>query len=197
MKTERSDQLSAYFDEELDHQEESLLLARLCRDEEFRSTFYRYSLIGSAMRDGEEILLDTGLVDNVASALETEAEHNTRTRQPSPRVLTAAAGLAVAAAVAALAIVNLPGTGVAPESDRPAASVAGQPSYTVPPNTLEPVENTRVSTRLTGYLMNHSEFSPAPVRRNVLYEIIGREEASGDPDNDEQTVDSSEEIVSQ
>ena len=52
------------------------------------------------------------------------------------------------------------------------------PSYTVPPDSGSITREPRVSARLAGYLMDHSEFSPSPVRRNVLYEIIGHEDAT-------------------
>ncbi|MCH8958717.1 MAG: hypothetical protein IH835_04580 [Proteobacteria bacterium] len=87
-------------------------------------------------------------------------------------------GFAIAASVAALAIVNLPGAGWSQGNGSPAIAETAVPSYTVPPDSGSITREPRVSARLAGYLMDHSEFSPSPVRRNVLYEIIGHEDAT-------------------
>jgi hypothetical protein len=45
---------------------------------------------------------------------------------------------------------------------------------------------------LTNYLIEHSEFSPSPVRRNVLYEIIGQEDATDALENQAGSATNSE-----
>ena len=92
-------------------------------------------------------------------------------------------GIAVAASVAALAVINLPGAGLLLESDSPGIASAENSSYIVPPSSAPVNVEPRVTARLTNYLIEHSEFSPSPVRRNVLYEIIGQEDATADLEN--------------
>lgn len=180
------DRLSALIDDELVSREQSMLLARLCRDPVSRGKFGRYALIGNAMRAGKDDLLAVALAGNVSAELDGVAAHEGGPGIGNYRLGRPLLGLAVAAAVAALAIINLPGAGLLLESglgsgrDGGSPDIAGTagPSYTVPPDSGSMIREPRVSARLASYLMDHSEFSPSPVRRNVLYEIIGHEDAT-------------------
>lgn len=180
------DRLSALIDDELASREQSMLLARLCRDPASRGKFGRYALIGNAMRAGKDDFLATGLAGNVSAELDGVAAHQGGAGIGNHRLFRPLLGLAVAAGVAALAIINLPGAGMLLNGglnggrDSGSADIAGTagPSYTVPPDSASITRAPRVSARLASYLMDHSEFSPSPVRRNVLYEIIGREDAT-------------------
>ena len=176
------DRLSALIDDELASREQSMLLARLCRDPASRGKFGRYALIGNAMRAGKDDFLATGLAGNVSAELDGVAAYQGGPGIGNHRLLRPLLGFAVAAGVAALAIINLPGAGLLLNGGRDSGSpdIAGTagPSYTVPPDSASITRAPRVSARLASYLMDPSEFSPSPVRRNVLYEIIGREDAT-------------------
>lgn len=172
------DRLSALIDDELASREQSMLLARLCRDPASRGKFGRYALIGNAMRAGKDDFLATGLAGNVSAELDGVAAHQGGPGIGNHRLIRPLLGFAVAAGVAALAIINLPGAGLSRDSGSPDIAGTAGPSYTVPPDSGSMSREPRVRARLASYLMDHSEFSPSPVRRNVLYEIIGREDAT-------------------
>lgn len=172
------DRLSALIDDELASREQPLLLARICRDLASREKFGRYALIGNAMRAGQNDFLAVGLAGRVHAELDSEAVHRRGPGIGIHRLTRPLLGFAVAAGVAALAIVNLPGAGFSQGGSSPAVADTAVPSYTVPPDSGSITREPRVSARLAGYLMDHSEFSPSPVRRNVLYEIIGHEDAT-------------------
>lgn len=180
------DRLSALIDDELASREQSMLLARLCRDPASRGKFGRYALIGNAMRAGKDDFLATGLAGNVSAELDGVAAHQGGPGIGNHRLIRPLLGFAVAAGVAALAIINLPGAGMllngglngGRDSGSPDIAGTAGPSYTVPPDSASITREPRVRARLASYLMDHSEFSPSPVRRNVLYEIIGREDAT-------------------
>lgn len=176
------DRLSALIDDELASREQSMLLARLCRDPASRGKFGRYALIGNAMRAGKDDFLATGLAGNVSAELDGVAAHQGGPGIGNHRLIRPLLGFAVAAGVAALAIINLPGAGLLLNGGRDSGSpdIAGTAgaSYTVPPDSASITREPRVRARLASYLMDHSEFSPSPVRRNVLYEIIGHEDAT-------------------
>ena len=185
------DRLSALIDDELASREQPLLLARLCRDPVSRGKFGRYALIGNAMRAAKDDLLAVSLAGNVSVELDGVAAHQGGPGIGNHRLIRPLLGFAVAAGVAALAIINLPGAGLLLNGglnggldsgrDRGSPGIAGTagPSYTVPPDSGSITREPLVRARLASYLMDHSEFSPSPIRRNVLYEIIGREDATG------------------
>jgi len=172
------DHLSALIDNELASREQPLLLARICQDPVSREKFGRYSLIGDAMRAGINDLLAIDLSGRVRAELGDEVTHQGGPGIGNHRIIRPLVGFAIAAGVAAMAIINLPGAGLMPGSE--STNIAETASYTVPPDSGSISREPRVSARLAGYLMDHSEFSPSPVRRNVLYEIIGQEDATAD-----------------
>lgn len=172
------DRLSALIDDELASREQSLLLARLCRDPVCRGKFGRYALIGNAMRAGKDDLLAVALAGKLSAELDGVAAHQGGPAIGNHRLIRPLLGLAVAAGVAALAIINLPGAGLSQGSGSPDIVGTAGASYTVPPDSGSITREPRVRARLASYLMDHSEFSPSPVRRNVLYEIIGHEDAT-------------------
>jgi hypothetical protein len=200
MKTNEltGDQLSALIDGELASREQPLLLARICADQESQARFGRYSLIGDAMRAGRGDMLAVGLAGRVSAELDAVEAHRGGPGIGYQRLTRPLIGIAVAAGVAALAVINLPGAGVLLESDSPGIASVENSSYIVPPN-LAPVNiEPQVTARLTNYLIEHSEFSPSPVRRNVLYEIIGQEDATAALENQAgSATDSEDESLSQ
>ncbi|GBF30855.1 hypothetical protein MnTg04_00806 [bacterium MnTg04] len=130
------------------------------------------------MRAGQYDFLAVGLAGRVYAELDGEAVHQGGPGIDMHRLTRPLLGFAVAAGVAALAIINLPGAGLSQGGGSPAVADTDVPSYTVPPDSGSITREPRVSARLAGYLMDHSEFSPSPVRRNVLYEIIGHEDTT-------------------
>lgn len=183
------EQLSCFLDGELPEAETTLLLKRLERDEELKSTLSRYSLIGTVLRtDG-----DVPAARNVAARVREVVSREPLPNGAGARWLRPVAGLALAAGVAAAAVLVLPagqpGPGEAPErvaAAAPAAEVAefapvvtavdevDEPSqsYTTPPvpggfgNALSPAQ-------LASYLLAHSEYTDPLGRRSVVTGAMG------------------------
>ena len=187
-----NEQLSACLDGELPEAELDLLLKRLERNPELRESLGRYTVIGEALRHTRPVVASRSFADKVMAAVEQEPAAGRRTQRISPfwaRSLRPVAGIGVAATVAAIAIFTVQRTGVAPGpivANEPAAapaavvaqSDAAAASYIVPttstPSAFVP------ATRLTNYVVAHSEYSSPLARRSVLTGVLAEDD--GDPD---------------
>jgi hypothetical protein len=126
-----------------------------------------------------------------------DAEPATTRRAPriSPvtlRRLRPVAGIGIAATVAAIAIFSVQQAGVAPgqlaTNDRGAAPVAAVAQNNDElPRTIVPTSNSTSlqsafvpATRLTNYVVAHSEYSSPLARRSVLTGVLAEDD--GDPD---------------
>ena len=192
MNEELDSQLSAMFDDELHTSECELLARRLSRDEQLKSRWGRYAVIGAAIRAERGVRLDPPLAGRVSAVILAEpalgaSGAEPRARPHSVRWWQPFAGAAVAAGVAAVSILWLraesPLSGVtltaqrAPAAATPAgavvatravASSAGQAdSYVVPraPTTRAVLVPT---TALANYVVAHSMVSSPVARRNLL-----------------------------
>jgi len=189
-----NEQLSACLDGELPEAELDLLLKRVARDEELGRTLGRFALTGEALRGAGAVRASTSFADRVSAAIAAEESVAPR-RVPriSPSVmrwLRPAAGFAVAAGVATVAVLSVQTTPV-PEpalvAQTPASvssPIAANDSYIVPANTIS---NFVPATRLTNYVVAHSEYSSPLGMRTVLSGVLSEEDeaaeaaASGDP----------------
>lgn len=183
-----NEQLSACLDGQLPEAEIDLLLRRVERDGELRQTLGRYSLVGEALRGHGAARASTGFADRVAAAMAADSgTPDQRTERSSPRVgrpsapvmrwLRAAAGAAVAAGVAAVAVLSVqtPAPEQAVLAQVPAMNTASD-SYIVPANT---VSTFVPATRLTNYVVAHSEYSSPLGRRTVLSGVLSEEDGAG------------------
>jgi sigma-E factor negative regulatory protein RseA len=190
------EQLSACLDGELPKAELDLLLKRVARDSQLRDSMGRYALIGEALRN-ERPAVAKGLAAKVAAALEQETAPRPVSRI-SPvwmKRLRPAAGIAVAAGVAAVAVLSVQQAGVQQPTvttalnDTPAAAVAGiesgieNPSYVVPVNA--PATAFVPATRLTNYVVAHSEYSSPLARRSVLTGVLAEDDEESGPAPDD------------
>ena len=187
-----NEQLSACLDGELPPAELDLLLKRLERDPELRQTLSRYTAVGEAMRQARPAIASRSFADKVMAALDQEpAVARRRLRMPPVllRSLRPVAGLGVAATVAAVAIFSIQRAGVAPgpvaanqPASAPTALVAQTEdeaaSYIVPTNTTQSAFVP--ATRLTNYVVAHSEDSSPLARRSMLTGVLAEDD--GDPD---------------
>ncbi len=191
-----NEQLSTCLDGELPQAELDLLLKRLERDSELRNALGRYTVIGEALRNTRPVVASRSFADKVMAAVEQEPTTARRGLRISPiltRSLRPAAGIGIAATVAALAILSVRQTGV--ETTGPIAAnepvvtptaVVAQSSdeaasYIVPTGTSQ---LTFVpATRLTNYVVAHSEYSSPLARRSVLTGVLAEDD--GDPDAQE------------
>jgi sigma-E factor negative regulatory protein RseA len=194
------EQLSACLDGQLPEAELDLLLKRVVREPELRQTLGRYSLAGEALRGAGAVRASTGFADRVAAAIAAEGVAPQRRgriasgmlRGPVSRWLGPAAGAAVAAGVAAIAVFSLQ---PAEDGDEPAMVALTAPSavdsadrYVVPANT---VSNFVPATRLTNYVVAHSEYSSPLGRRTVLSGMLSEEDEPQDAVNADPSPDDS------
>lgn len=183
------EQLSACLDGELPERELDLLLKQVGRDVTKRAALGRYALIGEALRAQSMVVAPRGFAERVSAAVAAEPPLAPSRRiavQRAERWLRPAAGIAVAAGVAGLAIFALKeplpeadSTYVAESVPAPTRSIANEPpqppSYIVPSRTSDYVP----ATRLTNYVVAHSEYSSPLGRRSVLSGVLAEEEVSG------------------
>lgn len=189
-----NEQLSSCLDGELPPAELDLLLKRLERNPELREALGRYTAIGEALREARPVVASRSFADKVMAAVDQEPAAARRRVRFSPalvRGLRPVAGIGVAATVAAVAIFAVQQAGVAPgpvaanqPAPAPTAVVAQSgdeaASYIVPtPNTTS--QSAFVpATRLTNYVVAHSEYSSPLARRSVLTGVLAEDD--GDPD---------------
>jgi sigma-E factor negative regulatory protein RseA len=187
-----NEQLSACLDGELPPAELDLLLKRLERDPELRDAVGRYAAIGEGLRNAKPAVASRSFADKVMSAVSQEptvAHRRVRLPPAFVRSLRPIAGIGVAATVAAVAIFSVQRVGVAPgpvaanqTAAAPAAIVAQSDgdaaSYIVPTNTTQSAFVP--ATRLTNYVVAHSEYSSPLARRSMLTGVLAEDD--GDPD---------------
>lgn len=192
-----NEQLSACLDGELPQAELDLLLKRLDRDAELCRAMTRYSLIREALRDEKPLAASNVFAARVMAAVQEEPASGRRQVRIPPalsRRLRPIAGVAVAASVAAIAIFSVQRVGMLPtatvaDSGPPASQTLvvqdDDPSYIVPPTTSP--ATFVPATRLTNYVMAHSEYSSLLGRRSVLTGVLAEDESertlseSGEP----------------
>lgn len=183
MKDEIREQLSALVDDELSDMERPLLLGRLQRDTSLRECMGRYQLISEVMR-GTENASALGIADRVQAAIDEES--------PPVAVRPAGflragwrkpfAGVAIAASVALVAVVTV--SSVEQPADTGTGSqlaVADRPPVTVvkgsPGNGQWDRIEPQIDKRLSGYLVNHSEYAASRGAQGVMpyARIVGYE----------------------
>lgn len=184
------EQLSACLDGELPEGELDLLLKQLARDPQLRQAMGSYARIGEVMRTERAVTASAGFAAKVSAAIAAESQSESRDVVAKPRRVSTAAlqwlrpalGVAIAAGVAAVAVFSVqpdapPAAQVAQAVEQGAAalpaSTLDQSSYTVPTNTASTAFIP--ATRLTNYVVAHSEYSSPLGRRTVLSGVLSDE----------------------
>ncbi len=169
MKDEIREQVSAWLDDELNELERPLLLSRLQRDEPLRESVDRYQLIGEVMR-GAGQAESLGVAERVQAALADESEFHIDEAPIEPSYKAAPegwgkkfAGFAVAASVAIVALYATTSVRTVDNETVPpvavnAASVPAAEITVVSDGQWDRIDPA-IDKRLTGYLVNHSEYS--------------------------------------
>lgn len=187
MKDEISEQISALVDDELTDLERPLLLGRLQRNAELRARMGRYQLIGDVIRGGVTQASGLGIAARVQEALANDTATEDAAVMAAPQVTTRsfwkpAVGFAIAASVALVAVLSLqnlqPST---PETTQLAVTRTVAPpgvqvsSREAQWDRIEP----QVEKRLSGYLVNHSEFAASYGMQGLTpyVRIVGFEDA--------------------
>lgn len=183
-----NEQLSACLDGELPAAELDLLLKRLGRNPELRDALNRYTVIGESLRHSKPVVASRTFADQVMAAVDSEPATARRAPRISPvmlRRLRPVAGIGIAATVAAIALFSVQRAGVTPGAIAtnepaavPTAVVAQATDYVVPTSTSQPAFVP--ATRLTNYVVAHSEYSSPLARRSVLTGVLSEDD--GDPD---------------
>jgi sigma-E factor negative regulatory protein RseA len=190
------EQLSACLDGQLPKAELDLLLKRAGKDEELQQALGRYALVSHALQAKSPAAASQKFARNVMAAIEAEPASSGRAPRFSAgatRWLRPVAGLAVAAGVATLAILALqPPTETQPEIVAANPVVSDDAAYVVPPAPNPATVSLIPATRLTNYVVAHSEYSSPLGRRTVLSGVLADDvepvEGDVDPDADADAV---------
>ena len=196
MNEELDSQLSAMFDDELAPEQCELLARRLSRDEQLKSRWGRYAVIGAAIRSERGVSLNPPLAGRVSAVILTEpALSGSATahgvRRAALRWWQPIAGAAMAAGVAAVSVLWLraqgPLSGATLSAQRTAQTTARATadviapaqgvSYVVP---RAPAARAVLvpSTTLANYVVAHSMVSSPVARRNLLSAFMTSESAN-------------------
>ena len=196
MNEELDSQLSAMFDDELAPEQCELLARRLSRDEQLKSRWGRYAVIGAAVRSERGVSLNPPLAGRVSAVILTEPALSGSAaaqgvRRAALRWWQPVAGAAMAAGVAAVSVLWLraqgPLSGATLSAQRtahttvPATADAIAPgqgvSYVVP---RAPAARAVIvpSTTLANYVVAHSMVSSPVARRNLLSAFMTSESAN-------------------
>ena len=186
MNEELDSQLSAMFDDELAPEQCELLARRLSRDEQLKSRWGRYAVIGAAIRSERGVSLNPPLAGRVSAVILTEPALSGSAaaqgvRRAALRWWQPVAGAAMAAGVAAVSVLWLraqgPLSGATLSAQRTAQTTARATaaaiapaqgvSYVVP---RAPAARAVLvpSTTLANYVVAHSMVSSPVARRNLL-----------------------------
>jgi len=190
MNEELDSQLSAMFDDELAPEQCELLARRLSRDEQLKSRWGRYAVIGAAIRSERGVSLNPPLAGRVSAVILTEPALSGSAaaqgvRRAALRWWQPIAGAAMAAGVAAVSVLWLRAQGPLPgatlSAQRTAHTDAIAPgqglSYVVP---RAPAARAVLvpSTTLANYVVAHSMVSSPVARRNLLSAFMTSESAN-------------------
>ena len=168
---DKTDKLSALMDGELRDQDK--WCERLSADKDMQEVWHRYHLARDAMKGQLSDFPDLDISAAVSESLKNEPVILTPLwRRINPRyVMKQAAGLAVAAAVGTVAVLSVQQAQLPSVDNNAIASVKGSPSTFQVASQKQPGQLRQVSfttrqkldaaveSKLSGYLVNHNEFS--------------------------------------
>jgi sigma-E factor negative regulatory protein RseA len=185
-----NEQLSTCLDGELPAAELDLLLKRLERNPELREAMSRYTVIGEALRHSKPAIASRSFADKVMAAVDQEPAAARRAPRVSPvtlRRLRPVAGIGIAATVAAIAVFSVQRAGVAPQTVAANDAVTTVVHSTEPaPSNIVPTTSSSLqpafvpATRLTNYVVAHSEYSSPLARRSVLTGVLAEDDGDAE-----------------
>jgi len=157
-----NEQLSAYFDNELNKEEKALFIRRLEKDAALRDQFFRYQIIHDSLNNQLPTTINLNFSGSVMAQLENEPTYHSATRINLKKWLKPLSGAAVAASVAMLAIVGaqsllLPDAPVIDNNNTLASTNAA--SYRNISQMRWHSKPAEVGRSLNGYLVNHNEYT--------------------------------------
>ncbi|MGC3980742.1 MAG: sigma-E factor negative regulatory protein [Steroidobacteraceae bacterium] len=184
-------QLSAFIDDELPGEETDLFVRRLVKETDLKQAMSRYQLIGEALRaPASATHLSRDFSARVAAALEQDSAAAAKSARVATlpafqlnRWLKPAAGMAVAAGVAMVAVLTVRNQGevggqMTASTLQPVTTTAQKTanSYVVPVASNAPTAMIPAS-RLTNYIVAHSEFSSPLGRSNMVPGLLAEDQA--------------------
>ena len=171
-----NEKISALMDSELGKKEQEPVLIELRHDANLSQTWERYHLIGGALRNELEILVDATFADQVIANIEKEAIVIVprRWQQGSfQRMGRFAAGIAIAASVSVVAILSLPFIVHLGAQTKTQLAQVTTPIIQSTPGVTQVADNTQNNlvnndegrrrewqSSLNPFLVEHSEFTP-------------------------------------
>ena len=176
MTEQQRERLSALLDVQLEHDEISNEISRLIKQNGSREEWYRYHLIGDAIRQELGPVVDSRLAERISKQLEQEPVVLAPAAMPqkSGNWQKPAAGIAIAASVAIMAVTLTPQFINPPSSSQSnemaAADVlTAQNIYVAEDGTRwDMLQKPKVESRLNNYLVNHQEFAPAGNMKGIM-----------------------------
>jgi len=176
MTEQQRERLSALLDEQFENQEISSEICRLIRQNGTREEWYRYHLIGDAIRQELGPVVDSRLAERISKRLEQEPVVLAPAALPrkTGSWQRPAAGIAIAASVTIMAVtltpqfINPPSVGrtgeIAASDIQPAQHI-----YEAEDGTRwDMLQKPKVESRLNNYLVNHQEFAPAGNMKGIM-----------------------------
>jgi len=176
MTEQQRERLSALLDAQLDHQDTSNEISKLIKQNGSREHWYRYHLIGDAIRQELGPVVDSRLAERISKRLEQEPVVLAPSALPHKPGLwhRPAAGIAIAASVAIVAVALAPQF-INPPSNGDSGELAA--TQTLPPQNIyvaedgtrwDMLQKPKVESRLNNYLVNHQEFAPAGNMKGIM-----------------------------
>lgn len=171
---DKTDKLSTLMDGELSNQnEQEKCLDQLAKEKEMQDVWRRYHLARDVMKGQLSDFPVLDISESVSQSLKDEPAILTPVwRRLSPRyVMKQAAGLAVAAAVGTVAVLSVQQTQLVSSDSQTIANANNTPATIQVASQMQPGQIRQVSfttrqkldeaveSKLSGYLVNHNEFS--------------------------------------
>jgi sigma-E factor negative regulatory protein RseA len=175
-----NEQISQFIDDEMSPEHSEFFLRRLQRDEEARSQYMRYQLIGAAVR-GE---YSSASASDLGRRLEQALDNETAPRAPAVKWPRLVSGAGIAASVAVVAVFGLRVVNLSPDEPSAGAGIRGSgsqvglPSYVVPANSPDSRPLIRAPGEVTGiqFLMHHAGYTSGVSRTIMQSSMIAAQE---------------------
>lgn len=167
MSEQKFEKLSAIMDGESDVDDK--LIHVIDTDEELRARWQRYHLIRDAMTNH---LPEQGTLDISASVAEVLKDEPTvlshMRKRLSRKIMKQAAGLAVAASVATVAVMSVQTSQLAKNDKTTSIVRIEQPRIDNSAISQARLRNQAIQSKLSGYLVNHNEYSVTARMQGML-----------------------------
>jgi len=158
MSEQKYEKLSAIIDDESNIDDK--LIHAIVSDEALRDRWQRYHLIRDALTHHMPVQGAVDISASIAAALKDEPTVLAPIRKRvSHKLMKQAAGLAVAASVATVAVMSVQTSQLAEKHNSTSIARIEQPRLDSSAITQARLRNQAIQSKLSGYLVNHNEYS--------------------------------------